>query len=63
MDINNPKWFRSLGAEKLMEAEEREREVKDMERNKVNELKAIEIDYHISKAEQGIHESNRKEFC
>lgn len=30
MDINNPKWFRSLGAEKLMEAEEREREVKDM---------------------------------
>lgn len=24
------KWFRSLGAEKLMEAEEREREVKDM---------------------------------
>ena len=30
MDVNNPKWFRSLGAEKLMEAEEREREVKDM---------------------------------
>ena len=24
MDVNNPKWFRSLGAEKLMEAEERE---------------------------------------
>lgn len=24
MDVNNPKWFRSMGAEKLMEAEERE---------------------------------------
>lgn len=24
MDINDPKWFRSMGAEKLMEAEERE---------------------------------------
>lgn len=33
MDINNQKWFRSLGAEKLMEAEEREKkegEEKDM---------------------------------
>lgn len=30
MNVNDPKWFRSIGAEKLMEAEEREREVKDM---------------------------------
>lgn len=30
MNVNNPNWFRSMGAEKLMEAEEREREVKDM---------------------------------
>lgn len=30
MNVNDGKWFRSLGAEKLMEAEEREREVKDM---------------------------------
>lgn len=28
MNVNDGKWFRSLGAEKLMEAEEREREVK-----------------------------------
>lgn len=30
MNVNDGKWFSSLGAEKLMEAEEREREVKDM---------------------------------
>lgn len=30
MDVNDPRWFRSIGAEKLMEAGEREREVKDM---------------------------------
>lgn len=30
MNVNDPRWFRSMGAEKLMEAEEREREVKDM---------------------------------
>lgn len=30
MNVNDGKWFRSLGAEKLMEAEERDREVKDM---------------------------------
>lgn len=30
MNVNDGKWFRSMGAEKLMEAEEREREVKDM---------------------------------
>lgn len=28
MNVNDGKWFRSMGAEKLMEAEEREREVK-----------------------------------
>lgn len=33
MDVNDPRWFRSIGAEKLMEAEEREkkeREEKEM---------------------------------
>lgn len=30
MNVNDGKWFRSMGAEKLWEAEEREREVKDM---------------------------------
>ena len=30
MNVNDGKWFRSMGAEKLMEAKEREREVKDM---------------------------------
>lgn len=87
MDVNDPKWFRSMGEEKLWteneiffrrfgaktpaEIEEKkkqwheageqiikglfdgctdkedEREEKDMEKNKVNELKAIEIDGEI----------------
>lgn len=31
MNVNDGKWFRSMGAEKLMEAEEREREDKEMD--------------------------------
>lgn len=41
MNVNDGKWFRSLGAEKLMEAEEREREVKDMA--EIKEAAVLEV--------------------
>lgn len=45
MNVNNGKWFRSMGAEKLMEAEEREREVKDMvEIKEATALEAVPSD-------------------
>lgn len=45
MNVNDPKWFRSIGAEKLMEAEEREREVKDMaEMKEATVLEAVPND-------------------
>lgn len=54
MDINNPKWFRSLGAEKLMEAEEREREVKDMaEIKEATVLEAVPSDIVIMDKDTG----------
>lgn len=34
MNVNDPKWFRSMGAEKLMEAEEREKKERE-EKNKL----------------------------
>lgn len=45
MNVNDMKWFRSMGAEKLMEAEEREREVKDMaEIKEATTLEAVPSD-------------------
>ena len=41
MNVNDKKWFRSMGAEKLMEAEEREREVKDMA--EIKEAAVLEV--------------------
>lgn len=41
MNVNDKKWFRSLGAEKLMEAEEREREEKDMA--EIKEAAVLEV--------------------
>lgn len=41
MNVNDKKWFRSMGAEKLMEAEERESEEKDMA--EIKEAAVLEV--------------------